>query len=253
VRSYWHWTTSGPKWKLATGVSGVLLTLLVLVAAVNGGSSSPEDGGAQAGDSAVGVDAPAQTGGQPAVPQPTATRVSPSPTPKPEPIVLRGRGQHATQAVSPPGQISVATFTHTGRRNFIVYSHVGQRRELLVNKIGNYQGQRPILGADPVVFDIDADGDWTIILDVVPLVPTADIQGHGDFVSGIFNPPGNGAWEIQHAGTRNFIVKLHCASGTNLVQNVIGPVSGSRVLQFGRGPCFWEIEADGSWLLRPRA
>ena len=77
-------------------------------------------------------------------------------------------------------------------------------------------------------------------------------SGNAASVSGLFSPPRTGPWEISHDGAANFIVHLHCASGTTLVQNEIGPVDGSRVVSFGEGMCFWEVRADGNWSLKPR-
>lgn len=74
-------------------------------------------------------------------------------------------------------------------------------------------------------------------------------------MSGQFSPPGSGAWTITHDGKRNFIVQLYCAGdsfGPQLVQNMIGAVDGSKVVQFGRGLCYWVVQADGAWSLAPR-
>jgi hypothetical protein len=184
----------------------------------------------------------------PPVPAPAA---APAPVVR-DPILLRGKGQTATDPVTPPSPVTVATFTHDGQRNFIVKSFAGGHEDLQVNKIGRYQGQRPIFGSAPVAFDVQADGAWTIQLAPVATGGDAAVSGTGDTVSALFTPPASGAWQISHNGTRNFIVHLHCASGSDLVQNQIGPVEGSRIVQFGRGPCLWEIQADGAWSLRPR-
>jgi len=151
----------------------------------------------------------------------------------------------------PPGA-HIVTFTHDGARNFAVKTFQANKEDLLINRIGPYQGARPLVGGDPITFDIQADGNWTAQIEPIGQAPSPAFSGRGDAVSGTFNPPASGAWEVRHDGQRNFIVQLHCAGGSNLVQNQIGPVSGSRVVQFGRGPCFWEVEADGSWSLAPR-
>ena len=148
--------------------------------------------------------------------------------------------------------MSVATLTHDGQGNFIVEVFVGGNATLLVNKIGQYRGQRPLAGGEPVTFDIQADGAWTIRSEPIGLGSSPSFQGYGDAVSALFTPPVAGPWTISHGGTGNFIVELHCAGGSSLVQNEIGAVQGSRVIQFGRGPCFWEVQADGNWSLNPR-
>jgi len=186
-------------------------------------------------------------------PPPTNTpRLPKTPPPLPRPIVLQGRGQNVTREILLPSPVSVARLTHDGQRNFIVTAYVADEAELLVNTIGPYHGERPLWGREPVVLDIDADGSWTIEIRAIGFAHSPAFSGRGDAVSGLFDPPRSGAWEIQHNGQRNFIVLLHCAGGSDLVQNEIGPVSGSTVVRFAKGPCLWEVEADGSWSLKPR-
>jgi hypothetical protein len=168
------------------------------------------------------------------------------------PIMLQGRGQTATEPIRLPAAVSVATFTHDGRSNFIVHGFHGTEDDLLVNTIGPYRGARPLVSEDPVTLDIRADGAWTVRVEAIVVGGTAPFTGRGDAVSTLFDPPAQGSWEITHYGTRNFIVWLQCAGGSVLVQNEIGPVNGSRVVQFRRGPCYWDVRADGNWSLRPR-
>jgi hypothetical protein len=168
------------------------------------------------------------------------------------PIVLQGRGQTATNPVTLGAGIYTVAFTHNGARNFIVKAFQDNKEDLLVNKIGAYQGTRYVAGGSPVTFDIQADGAWSVRLEQIRPTSTASLTGTGDAISGLFDPPSSGPWEVNHSGQRNFIVWLHCAGGSDLVQNLIGPVAGSRVVQFRRGPCFWEVQADGQWSLNPR-
>jgi hypothetical protein len=76
------------------------------------------------------------------------------------------------------------------------------------NHIGAYQGQHPLTtdSGDLASFDIQADGAWTLRIDPIPYGGLPANEGKGDYVSAIFNPPGNGPWEIAHSGQRNFIV-----------------------------------------------
>lgn len=188
-------------------------------------------------------------------PEPSNTPLPPTPTP--EPVVLSGVGQTATDPVQLPSPISVATLMHEGSSNFAVWLYQdGQRLDLLVNEIGRFQGRRPLIRSvdpdRPVVFDIEADGPWTIRLDPLGFTSSAALSGRGADVSGLFDPPQSGPWEFLHDGQSNFGVWLHCLGGSDLIQNEIGPVSGSRIVEFADGPCFWEVEADGSWSLTPR-
>ena len=196
--------------------------------------------------------APSETPAPTATPAPTDTP-EPTATPKPTsaPIILQGSGQTATDPIELPGSLSIARFTHQGSRNFAVYAYVDGAKDLLINEIGPYSGARPIAGRE-LTLDIDADGAWTVTITAIGWASDVAFAGRGDDVSGLFNPPKDGPWEITHDGERNFVVYLHCASGSDLLQNEIGPVSGSRMIEFGGGPCCWEIQADGNWSLKPR-
>lgn len=182
-----------------------------------------------------------------ATPQP-----SPTPTPRPTPVSLKGTGQTATAEIRLPTPISVASFTHTGRRNFIVQVFRGSDQDLLINTIGAYQGDRPLLGAAPVRLNIEADGAWTVTIAAIEGGGSPSVTGRGDAVSRQFQPPALGTFEFTHDGERNYIVLLHCASGRDLVQNRIGAFEGSTIVRFGRGPCFWEVQADGSWTVKAK-
>ncbi len=181
-------------------------------------------------------------------PPPTAT---PAPTATPEPVTLSGTSQTATDEVELPSPISIAHFTHNGQSNFIVRTYIGDREDVLINEIGPYDGSRPLTNG-PVIFDINADGAWIIEIRPIGRQDSAAFSGDGDDVSDLFAPPDRGAWELSHNGESNFIVYLHCAGGSQVVQNEIGAVSGSTIIGFRDGPCFWEVEADGEWSLKPR-
>jgi hypothetical protein len=103
-----------------------------------------------------------------------------------------------------------------------------------------------------VTFDIDADGAWSFLIEPIGIATSASFSGMGDSVSGLFTPPKSGPWEISHDGKSNFVVWLHCAGGSDLIENEIGRVSGSRFVSFEDGPCLWEVNADGNWSLHPR-
>jgi hypothetical protein len=169
-----------------------------------------------------------------------------------QPITITGRGQTATNQITPRSARSIAQFTHSGSRNFVVYVNRGSQRELLINTIGSYQGERPILGTEPLTFDIEADGNWSMALRPIPSGAAAPFSGTGDRVSGLFDPPAVGPWEFANAGRANFVVYLYCGSARQLIENRIGDFTGSATTRFGMGPCFWEVQSDGKWELRPR-
>lgn len=169
-----------------------------------------------------------------------------------ESVYLEGHGQTATEPFYLPATDSVLTFTHSGTRNFIVRAYVGDRATGLVNVIGAYRGSRPLSTNGPVTLDIRADGPWSVQIDPIPAGGSVAFSGTGDSVSGWFDSPGRTTMELTHDGTRNFIVRAECAGGDTSVQNEIGPVSGSRVVTFRSGPCYWNVRADGAWSLTPR-
>ncbi len=188
-----------------------------------------------------------------ATPRPTNTPVpTVPPTLPPKPVTLQGQGQHATDPIALPYPLSVVRFTHAGSSNFAVWTYIGKGKNLLVNTIGHYEGTRPLFSNEPVVFDIKADGTWTINIAPIGQASGAAFSGRGDSVSGLFDPPTQGPWLFKHDGQSNFAVWLYCTGGQDLVQNAIGPVDGSRIVQFPKGPCCWDVKADGNWSLAPR-
>lgn len=246
-------------------VIGLIGLICVCPLAISGGGQRTQNqAAAPAGGAPPATAAPAGPTAPPApteTPAPTATPApteTPAPTATPAPPVeLSGSGQTVTDPITPPASVSRLVLTHSGRRNFIVNVYLADGKEdLLVNTIGAYEGSRPLFTRDPVYFEIDADGPWSLRIEAIDAEPGAATQliGAGDYVSGLFAPERAGAtpWEVQHTGQRNFIVYLHCASGSDLVQNEVGAASGSTVVRFGTAPCLWEIQADGAWSLAQR-
>ena len=43
----------------------------------------------------------------------------------------------------------------------------------------------------------------------------------------------------------------HCVGGSVLVEDASGAVQDQPQVTFSRGPCFWEVRADGAWCLKP--
>lgn len=154
--------------------------------------------------------------------------------------------------MTPPSGLSVVRLRHDGARNFIVKTVRPDKTDLAVNVIGRYSGARPLVGQEPLIFDIEADGAWEITIEPISQGGNPAVNGVGDSVSAVFAAPGNGPWEFSHQGSRNYIVRLHCANGSQLIQNRIGNFSGSSVVQFRGSPCFWEVQADGTWSHAPR-
>lgn len=179
-----------------------------------------------------------------------------NPRPTLKPIALAGSGQKATDAVTLGGGVWVVRFTYSGSSNFIVHGFNSSGKELfLANEIGVYAGSKSLPGNDSYRFDIQASGPWTITLSPIGEQSEPSSSGKGDVVSGMFPYFGGPkTFDITHNGSRNFIVHLECDKGTVFVQNVIGPVNGSRIVNVPAGStaCYWEVQADGDWSLTDR-
>ena len=187
-----------------------------------------------------------------APPFPTVAARSQTPAPTSSPIVISGTGSTQTEAITLPAPISVAHFTHAGRAAFIVQSFVGAQGDLLINAVGAYDGSRPLFEGSPVKLNIQADGAWTVTITAIKCcAASGEFAGKGDAVSEEFNPPARQFWQFSNSGPRTHVVYAHCVSGDELVLERPGPGQGSMAVQFGRGPCYWEVISDGAWSIRP--
>lgn len=190
-------------------------------------------------------------------PKPTNTPTpTPEPTKPPEPIILSGSGQSVTDPIDLPEGIFTVRLVHEGSRNFIIKVYRGDVEDLLVNAIGRYAGTRAVLGGSPMFFEVTASSTWKIQIEPLGVDPSGsgDVAGQGDSIIGRFDPTASGAtpYLFTHDGQRNFVVQLICAGGQDLVQNEIGTVDNAAVVRFPEGPCFWDIQADGAWTLKPK-
>jgi hypothetical protein len=191
----------------------------------------------------------------------------PGPTPVPQPpeisdlpdrgVAIQGHGTATTDDVTPQYTgglaigIDVVTLTHDGQSTFIVNSVQNDQSEQLTSAIGAYKGQRPLVVEGPVSFQVTADGAWTIRITQMSSGGKPPFSGSGDAVSPYFSPPDAGTWNISHDGQSSFFVYTHCLSGSFVVEDRTGPFQDSPRVEFGRGPCFWEVRADGAWSMAP--
>ncbi len=174
-----------------------------------------------------------------------------SPVPSASPIVLSGTGRASLPALALPAPVSVAHITHSGTGRFNVQSFVGNQGELLVNAVGAYDGVRPLFEGTPVQLVIDADGAWSISVSPIACCsPNGEFAGRGDAVSIQFSPPSRQTFEFMSSGERTFLVYAHCIGTDQIVLDRFGKVSTSMVVQFGQGPCWWEVIGDASWSIR---
>jgi hypothetical protein len=175
-------------------------------------------------------------------------------------LTITGHGPDVTDPVMLPAPVTRVVGSHRagdGRKshNFAVWAYVAgtDERDLLFNVIGDHDGVRRLASTRPVYFEVTADGDWSLTIEPLPQQPEASggISGRGQFVSGYFQPHASRVtYAFSHGGTRNFAVWLYCAGGREaLPVNQIGNYEGEAVVEFGRGPCYWAVEADGDWTI----
>jgi hypothetical protein len=175
-----------------------------------------------------------------------------------QPTSFSGSGQQVTGAFTLPASFTQVALTHQGQRNFIVWAYgPNGKKALLANTVGAYAGTGLLRGAvgETYTLEVQADGPWSVQISAVGFDNAAvSLSGRGDTVSPLFTAPvlGPRPYDVAHDGQRNFIVWLRCAGSDDLVQNSVGPASGSVIADFARGPCLWEVRADGAWSLTPR-
>jgi hypothetical protein len=173
-------------------------------------------------------------------------------------VAIEGKGSAESDEVTPQYNggltigIDVVTLTHDGRSSFIVTAVQGDQSENLTSAIGAYKGQRPLVVQGPVSFQVTADGAWTLRIQPMSSGGSATFTGTGDAVSAYFPPPGPAPWNVAHDGQTNFFVYAHCLGGSIVVEDKTGAFQDTPRVEFPRGPCFWEVRADGAWSLKPQ-
>jgi hypothetical protein len=70
-----------------------------------------------------------------------------------------GSGDQVIRLIGEWDGFTVLALRHRGSGNFAIWAYGGDR-DLLVNEIGNYDGE--VLMGDAVLLEITADGTWTI-------------------------------------------------------------------------------------------
>jgi hypothetical protein len=221
---------------MSRGVGGVLAALALLSVT----ACSPPGGGASSGPTLV--------------PEPPSIQNLPG-----RGVAIQGHGTSQTDDITPQFDagltegIDLVTLTHDGRSSFIVSAVEGDQTELLTSAIGAYKGQRPLVVQGPVSFQVTADGSWTLRVQPMASGGSPTFSGTGDAVSAYFTPPSNpAAWSVSHDGQSAFFVYAHCVGGSIVVEDRTGAFKDSPQIAFSRGPCFWEVRADGAWTLTPQ-
>jgi len=186
------------------------------------------------------------------------TEAEPAPEPDPEPVQpqsFSGTGAEVVMLESLGDDVFFAAVTHQGSSNIALWSvdENGQDLDLLVNDIGNYEGQVALnFSEDPAAIRVEADGDWTI--DLVPLSEAPRWDGEttyeatGDsivIVDGVAD--GLTPVTLTHQGESNFAIWAWGESYPDLIVNDIGTYDGTTLLP--DGSLVLQVDADGAWTI----
>ena len=148
---------------------------------------------------------------------------------------------------------AVITASYSGSSNFIIQSldSNNEMSELLVNKIGNYDGNVAlgfsVLGNPADKLQVQADGEWEISISPIHTAAALPSSGSGD---GVFLYNGDAPiWNITHDGSSNFIFIENTseAFSMGLLVNEIGSYEGT--VTGSAGPSVITISADGNWTI----
>ena len=200
--------------------------------------------------------AESEEAGQAAPAEETEPEPAPEPAPKAvEPQSFSGSGAEVVMLEPLGDDVFFATVTHQGSGNIALWSvdENGQDLDLLVNDIGNYQGQVALnFSEDPTAIRVEADGDWSIDLVHLGEAPRWDgettYEATGDsivIVDGVAD--GLTPVTLTHQGESNFAIWAWGESHPNLIVNDIGVYDGTTLLP--DGSLVLQVDADGTWTI----
>lgn len=216
--------------------------------AMNGGST-PTPEAAAAGQASTPTATPTVTPAATAEPTPTATPTpEPTPTPTSTPVPAQdgesyefsGTGNDVTDSFTTQGGLVVLDFGHDGSSNFQVYAvNPAGGEELLVNHIGNYDGQVALyLPGDEYRLDVTADGSWNADVtqprfnqnNIESLPAEADGEYAAWFGPFEFEGSTEVTFEITNDAQASVWLATHEGEKVDLLHNEIGPYEGSALI-----------------------
>lgn len=180
-----------------------------------------------------------------------------------KPIEYSGTGDKIISNVNIPSGEYIAKITVNSTRHYSVKFYYGNNDydyELLVNNSGKtYSGTTLLKGGstDEVVngmFEVDAEGPWTIKVEKLTGTTQFPISGTGDVVTGLFE--GSGGREIFNINinsTRHYSVKIYQYNGSSydydlLVNNSGKTYNGQVMASTEKGKkYFFVIDSEGDW------
>ena len=182
---------------------------------------------------------------------------------KEKPIEFSGSGDKIISNVNIPSGEYVAKITVNSTRHYAVKFYYGSSEydyELLVNNSGKaYSGTTFLKGGstDAVnngMFQIEAQGPWTIKVEKLTGTASFPITGNGDMVTGTFEGTGTRqVFNIKYNSTRHHAVKIYKYNGSEydyelLVNDSGKPYDGQVMAPTERGvKYFFVVEGEGDW------
>jgi hypothetical protein len=235
-------------------LSKLLISAFLLVMVLTACSSAPTPTEIPPTSKLINTPIPTNTPLPTDTPLPTATLAPP-----PDPIVLSGSGDSIVDVQKWNG-FAIANIKYNGGRNFIVksYDSNGEQIDLLVNKVGNYEGTVPLDisdGQQTTRFEIKSSGQWEIQVLPIEQVKRFNIpgtlKGNGDDVIILLGTSNPDLLKIDASqAERNFILK-GIGKSTRLLANAIAPYTGTVMipgnLLTSSGVLMLEIKATGEW------
>ena len=126
---------------------------------------------------------------------------------------LSGDGRFVSAPLQLPAGQPVLTLSHSGPSSFLVEAIQQGQRVTVLNMVGEYRGQRLLRLSGTVSFSVSTVGRWSLRSDRIPSGGQPGLNGTGDVVGPLFDPPPPLIWRIEYRGTGNFIVWRRCRDG----------------------------------------
>lgn len=182
---------------------------------------------------------------------------------KEQPMEFSGSGDKIISNVNIPRGEYVAKITVNSTRHYAVKFYYGSSDydyELLVNNSGKaYFGTTFLKGGsiDSVnngMFEITAQGPWTIKIEKLTGTANFPITGNGDMVTGLFEGTGSReVFNIKYNSSRHHAVKIYKYDGSEydyelLVNDSGKPYNGQVMAPTEKGAkYFFVVEGEGDW------
>lgn len=148
---------------------------------------------------------------------------------------------------------SIMKFSCSDNRHKSVKAHHSDTYELLVNSSQNYSGTTFLEDCydTTVDFEITANSDWVLEIYKLGSSSTDSFNGNGDFVTPMFSASSK-VYEIIYNGNRHISIKGYYGNyNYDLLMNEIGEYSGRVYFTPDDNICFFVIETEGEWSIRP--